>query len=107
MPVFKAMADQIFSTFTERETPPDKLTTPEVVVTKRTREDIVVTAGTMPDVCGMGLKDAVYLLEKMGLKVEVSGYGTIIEQRPIAGDTITQGERVNLKLAVNQKIVNR
>ncbi len=34
----------------------------------------------IPDVRGMGARDAVYLLEKMGLKVEIDGYGKVVSQ---------------------------
>jgi cell division protein FtsI (penicillin-binding protein 3) len=35
---------------------------------------------SVPDVKGMGARDAVYLLENLGLKVEVEGYGKVIAQ---------------------------
>ncbi len=34
----------------------------------------------IPDVRGMGARDAIYLLEKLGLKVEVEGYGKVVSQ---------------------------
>ncbi|MEI2739810.1 MAG: PASTA domain-containing protein [Chitinophagaceae bacterium] len=42
----------------------------------------------MPNVRGMGLKDAVYLLENMGLKVAVRGRGKITMQSVSAGNVI-------------------
>lgn len=53
---------------------------------------------TMPDVTGMGLKDAVYLLENNGIKVEVSGMGRVKEQSIAAGTLVTKGTKVMLKL---------
>ncbi|MBO4557592.1 MAG: transpeptidase family protein [Bacteroidales bacterium] len=41
--------------------------------------------GSVPNVVGMGLKDAVYLLESQGYKVESKGHGKIVEQSPCAG----------------------
>ena len=39
----------------------------------------------VPDVRGMGLTDAVYVLEKRGLKVSTSGYGKVVSQTVLPG----------------------
>jgi cell division protein FtsI (penicillin-binding protein 3) len=39
-----------------------------------------VNGNKIPDVRGMGLSDAVYVLEKRGLKVTSSGYGKVVTQ---------------------------
>jgi cell division protein FtsI (penicillin-binding protein 3) len=52
----------------------------------------------MPDVTGMGLKDAVYLLENNGLKVEVIGYGKVKEQSIPTGTVLVKGSKVTIKL---------
>jgi len=52
----------------------------------------------MPDVTGMGLKDAVYLLENNGLKVEVIGFGKVKEQSIPVGSTLVKGSKVTIKL---------
>lgn len=52
-----------------------------------------------PDVVGMGLKDAVYLLENKGLKVTVSGRGRVMNQSLIAGSIYKKGQ--NILLALN------
>jgi len=52
----------------------------------------------MPDMMGMGLRDAVYLLESMGMKPVVSGKGLVAGQLPLAGDTMVKGQVVELKL---------
>ncbi|MEI9807805.1 MAG: penicillin-binding protein [Bacteroidota bacterium] len=54
---------------------------------------------TMPNVRGMGLKDALYLLENMGLKVSVKGRGKIISQSIIPGTGLAKGITVTLELA--------
>lgn len=53
----------------------------------------------MPNVKGMGLKDAVYLLENMGLKVSVKGKGKIISQSVAPGATLAKGITVILELS--------
>ncbi len=54
--------------------------------------------GLVPNVKGMGAKDAVCLLENMGLNVIVSGRGRVIEQSVTAGRRIQNGSRIILKL---------
>lgn len=52
----------------------------------------------VPDVIGMGLKDAVYLLEKSGLKVAATGRGKVIKQTPAAQMAYRKGETINIEL---------
>lgn len=59
---------------------------------------ITVKAGIMPDVRNMGLKDAIYILESLGLKVVASGKGTIVGQSIPDGTKINKGQTVVLKL---------
>jgi len=54
--------------------------------------------GTVPNVIGMGANDAVYLLEKSGLKTEMSGFGRVFRQSPIPGTPVTKGDPVSLEL---------
>jgi cell division protein FtsI (penicillin-binding protein 3) len=53
----------------------------------------------MPNVKGMGLRDALYLLENMGLKVTVKGKGKIITQSIVPGTSLAKGITVILELA--------
>ena len=52
----------------------------------------------MPDVRGMGLKDALYLLENAGLKVKVIGSGMIKTQSINEGIRFTKGTELTLEL---------
>jgi cell division protein FtsI (penicillin-binding protein 3) len=52
----------------------------------------------MPDLRGMGLKDAVYLLESMQLKVVAKGKGKIKQQSIDPGSGINKNQRVTLEL---------
>ncbi|MCW3788402.1 penicillin-binding protein [Plebeiibacterium sediminum] len=54
--------------------------------------------GLVPNVKGMGAKDAVSLLENMGLKVIVSGRGRVVEQSVTAGSRLKSGTRIFIKL---------
>ena len=53
----------------------------------------------MPNVKGMGLKDALYLLESMGLKVAVNGKGKVKNQSISAGTALAKGLTVMLELS--------
>ncbi len=54
--------------------------------------------GLMPNVKYMSAKDAVYMLEEMGLKVEVDGLGKVVEQSIAPGVKIKKGSLVTIKL---------
>lgn len=57
------------------------------------------TEGLVPDVTGYGLRDAVFRLESMGLRVQVKGQGTVVLQSLAAGTTIKKGARITLTLS--------
>ena len=50
----------------------------------------------MPDVKGLGLKDALYLLENMGVKVVIGGRGKVVEQSIAPGTGLNTGMTVFL-----------
>jgi cell division protein FtsI (penicillin-binding protein 3) len=56
-------------------------------------------AGVVPDVTGMGLKDALYLLESMGMKVTVSGKGNVRRQSVSPGEKLRKGMPVVIELS--------
>jgi cell division protein FtsI (penicillin-binding protein 3) len=62
--------------------------------------DLAITDGLMPNVVGMGLRDAMFLLENNGMRVRYSGHGKVIRQSPQAGTKITKGGTavIDLKL---------
>lgn len=51
----------------------------------------------MPMLSGMGLKDAVYLCENLGLKVTISGKGKVTTQSITAGQNISKGQIINIQ----------
>ncbi len=57
------------------------------------------TSGSVtPNVVGMGLKDAVYLLENMGLKVTATGRGRVMNQSLMAGKFFNKNQNIALIL---------
>lgn len=57
-----------------------------------------VSEKKVPNVIGMGAKDAVYLLESIGLKVSITGMGKVRSQSIPAGNTIVKGKTILLRL---------
>ncbi|MFZ1307083.1 MAG: penicillin-binding protein [Ferruginibacter sp.] len=57
------------------------------------------TSGSVtPNVVGMGLKDAVYLLENMGLKVTATGRGRVLNQSLVVGTNFNKNQNIALIL---------
>ena len=52
----------------------------------------------VPNVIGMGLKDAIFLLENSGLKVTVQGRGRVVSQSLRPGVRIVPGSNINIEL---------
>lgn len=52
----------------------------------------------VPDVKGLGLKDAIYIIENSGLNCSYSGTGHVAEQSPQAGSKAGRGSTVTITL---------
>ena len=73
-----------------------------VVERKSTKAQLVRSKGRsrhhMPDVRGMGARDAVYIIENRGAKVIIEGTGKVRRQSKPAGSVIKSGEIITLYL---------
>ncbi len=58
-----------------------------------------IIKGLVPDVQGMTLRDAIYLLEKNGLRVSHQGKGRVMDQSLSPGTRISRGSRIYLQLS--------
>ena len=56
--------------------------------------------GLVPDVRGMGASDALYLLEKMGMRVNISGVGKVKSQSLQKNTRYRRGDRIQLTLSM-------
>jgi cell division protein FtsI (penicillin-binding protein 3) len=54
----------------------------------------------MPDLSGMGIRDALFLLENKGYKVRYHGVGKVVEQSPPKGTRIKKGRTIYLRLGL-------
>lgn len=52
----------------------------------------------VPDATGMGLRDALYLLENRGLKVKASGRGRVVKQSLMPGTRIRRGDVIAIEM---------
>ncbi len=61
-------------------------------------KEVKFTSGSVPDVSGMGLKDAVFLLSNTGLKPVVRGSGKVIAQSILPGSRFRKGYPITIEL---------
>nr|MBC7613524.1 transpeptidase family protein [Pseudopedobacter sp.] len=61
-------------------------------------KELKFNKGTVPNVVGMGLKDALYVLGNSGLKPVVKGSGEVKDQSLAAGTPIYKGTRILIEL---------
>lgn len=57
-----------------------------------------IAQNLVPSVVGMGVRDAVYLLETRGLKVKITGVGRVKRQSIAGGSYLTKGSTITLTL---------
>jgi cell division protein FtsI (penicillin-binding protein 3) len=58
-----------------------------------------VLGGLVPNVQGMGLRDALFVLEKAGFKVNAQGRGKVVQQSIAPGKTYGRGEKIMIQLS--------
>jgi len=104
-PVFREISDQLYAHRPDILIPLPKDTVSAAFAYMHYNLPKNVSRGLMPDVTGLGLKDAMYLLEELGLNVLVNGKGTVVRQSIPAGYLITKGTPVilDLQLIVKEK----
>lgn len=56
-------------------------------------------SGLVPNVVGMGLRDALYILENAGLNVRINGKGWVTRQSIQAGSRIRKGQQILIELS--------
>jgi len=135
-PVFRDVADKVYSTNTEIHKPIDADTNRNILKTPFAKsgatEDIELVAsmlkvrclkakntdwvyatpsqkyitlsdnkqenGKVPNVIGMGLKDALHLLENAGLTVKINGAGKVQKQSIVEGSILQRGKEIIIVL---------
>lgn len=77
------------------------------VLTERTDENITLNPkrfinNLVPNVVSMGLKDAIFILENAGLKVDVVGRGSVKSQSIPPGTMVRQGQKIRLEMSFTE-----
>ncbi|MGK9368136.1 penicillin-binding protein [Melioribacter sp. Ez-97] len=67
-----------------------------------------IQKGVMPDLRNMNLRDAIVILNELGVKYKISGSGKVVSQSIEPGAKITAGAVCNVKcqLNINKKVLN-
>lgn len=76
----------------------------EWVVTSTQEKSVTIAPRSIkenlvPNVVGMGLRDAIYLLENQGLRVRINGSGMVKYQSMRAGARIQKGQEIQIELS--------
>jgi hypothetical protein len=83
MPDLKAIGPELTSEIVEKIAKDERtLNTPKAEIQDKSVaiQPLLHNMGKVPDVKGMGLRDAIYLLESKGLTVRVKGVGKVVKQ---------------------------
>ena len=59
---------------------------------------LTVNGSLVPNVRGMGARDALYLLEEAGLRVLLSGAGRVVSQSISPGSRLVKGQTITITL---------
>ena len=101
----RAILDRLFSVF---NMPVGNVENSQNLFVSTTNENGVVMLEpistrrvTVPNVVGMGLRDAMFILRKKNLKVNVVGRGVVKKQSLPVNAEIKGGEKITIELAVN------
>ncbi len=99
-PVFSQISQYIMAQAVERDASAladsASVFTPETK-THREKND-TSNLSQIPNVVGMGAKDAVFLMKQRGIKVSIEGSGTVRRQSIAAGSKVNKGQQIRLIL---------
>lgn len=98
-PVFKEIADKVYATHLNLDVELPDVENFQPLAKTKDIDESKFSAKTIPNVKGMNVRDAVYLLESLGCKVMLNGRGIVREQSISAGSTIIQGQQIWLRLS--------
>ena len=96
-PAFKEIADRVYATKVKGMIENENHSVRDAEYHYETNP-ILYDPARVPDVKGMNISDAVYLLENMGWTTQFEGYGQVVKQSVPAGDSLCQGGLIALTL---------
>ena len=71
---------------------------PQMKLDREIHEQADTKSPVVPDVTGLGLKDAMFIIENSGLRCRYTGTGHVISQTPSPGAKATEGSAITLTL---------
>lgn len=71
---------------------------PQMKLDREIHEQADTKNPVVPDVTGLGLKDAMFIIENSGLRCRYTGTGHVISQTPFPGAKATEGSAITLTL---------
>lgn len=99
-PVFSELAQYVMAKGVFREAS-EAADSTSVFEKPKAKELTPVEKGTVPDMKDLGVRDAVHLLEPLGLKVKIHGQGRVYWQSIPAGSKAIRGQTITLDLRMN------
>lgn len=97
-PAFKEIADKVYATKVKGLVEANAPAVTEDVSYHPIIDPLLHEPMVVPDVTGMNVTDAVYLLENMGWVTHFNGYGQVAQQSVAAGDSLRAGGLITLTL---------
>jgi len=94
-PVFEKVAQYINGKLADEQ----KIVLNTIKVSDKTEKVLEKYKTVMPDLRGMSSKEALYILENMGLKVKMNGNGAVKKQSIARGERIKKNQLIELKLS--------
>ncbi len=82
-----------------------KWTNTKVINGKALFSSAKMLSNVVPDVIGMGVRDAVFLLEGIGLVVKVKGKGKVVKQSISPGEKTNKGNQITIILGSNATMI--
>lgn len=101
-PVFSELAQYVMAKGIFRE-PAEAADSTSILQAPEPMEPEMTETGTIPDVSGLGARDAIRLLESMGLNVRLHGQGRVLKQNIPAGSKPVRGQTITLELGMKKK----
>lgn len=101
-PVFSELAQYVMAKGIFRE-PAEAADSTSVLQAPEPVKPEMTETGTIPDVSGLGARDAIRLLESLGLNVRLHGQGRVQKQSIPAGSKPVRGQTITLELGMKKK----
>ena len=96
-PVFSEISQLVMNQGVYRD-PREAADSTSIFTPTLAKTETAVAEGIVPDVTGMGARDALDALQRAGLKVKLQGVGLVVEQSIPAGTEKAKGKTITLRL---------